>query len=103
VKEAVVYLYSTPVAEGVSSIFRTMAAEHQLQKRTIFSQRQYSYRRHALGSKQQFRKNDLCCVIKQYDSTVQVGIGAIIAPTTKIPPQKTILKTFYATKITFTE
>ena len=39
-------------------------------------------------------------VIKQYDSTVQVGVGAIVAPTTKKPPLKTILKTSYAT---FTE
>jgi len=41
----------------------------------------------------------LCLLIKQYDSTVQVGIGAIIVPVAKNAASKTILKMFYATKI----
>jgi len=32
-----------------------------------------------------------------------VGIGMIVAPATKMPPQKTIVKTFCTTKITFAE
>jgi len=42
-------------------------------------------------------------VIKLYDSA-KVGIGAIIAPAAKnATSRNTILKTFYVTKITFTE
>jgi len=41
--------------------------------------------------------------IKQYDSTVYVGIRAIVAPAAKNAASKTILKTFYTPKTTFTE
>jgi len=42
--------------------------------------------------------------IKQYDSTVKVGIGAIVAPAAKNATSKNHpIKTFYATKTTFTE
>ena len=42
-------------------------------------------------------------IIKQYESTVKVGIGAIVVPAIKNAASKIILKTFYVTKTTFAE